>query len=62
MPYEAARVRVLIALACRQLGDHDSAEMELDAACWVFQELGAATDLAHAQSLTRKAPPSLPAG
>ncbi len=61
VPYEAARVRVLIALACRQLGDHDSAEMELDAACWVFQELGAATDLAHAQSLTRKAPPK-PAG
>ena len=36
-PYEAARVRVLIGLACRQLGDEDTAEMELDAARWVFR-------------------------
>ena len=41
-PYEAARVRVLIGLACRALGDEDTAEMELDAARWVFQQLGAA--------------------
>ena len=41
VPYEAARVRVLIGLACRELGDEDSAEMELDAARWVFQQLGA---------------------
>jgi tetratricopeptide (TPR) repeat protein len=27
-PYEAARVRVLIGLACRELGDEDGAEME----------------------------------
>ncbi len=31
-PYEAARVRVLAGLACRQLGDGVTAEMELDAA------------------------------
>ena len=31
-PYEAARARVLIGLACRELGDRDAAEMELDAA------------------------------
>ena len=31
-PYEAARVRVLIGLACRELGDEDTAAMELDAA------------------------------
>jgi len=41
-PYEAARTRVLVGLACRQLGDEDTAAMELDAARWVFQELGAA--------------------
>ena len=41
-PYEAARVRVLIGLACRALGDDDTAEMELDAARWVFRQLGAA--------------------
>lgn len=54
VPYEAARVRVLIGLACRQLGDEDSAQMELDAACWVFQQLGAAPDLARAEALTRQ--------
>jgi DNA-binding NarL/FixJ family response regulator len=58
VPYEAARVRVLIALACRQLGDADTAEMELDAACWAFDELGAAPDLARAQALSRTRPPS----
>ena len=36
-PYEAARARVLIGLACRALGDEDTAAMELDAARWVFQ-------------------------
>jgi len=43
-PYEAARVRVLMAQACRGLGDVDTAEMELHAARWVFQQLGAAPD------------------
>src|SRR3954469_1087831 len=32
VPYEAARVRVLVAAACRALGDEDSAAMEVDAA------------------------------
>ena len=40
-PYEAARAQVLIGLACRELGDRDAAEMELDAACLVFRQLGA---------------------
>jgi hypothetical protein len=31
-PYEAARARVLIGLACRELGDQDAAAMELAAA------------------------------
>ncbi|HEY6696469.1 MAG TPA: LuxR C-terminal-related transcriptional regulator [Solirubrobacteraceae bacterium] len=55
VPYEAARARVLIGLACRQLGDEESAEMELDAAQWVFGRLGAGPDVAHAQSLSGKA-------
>ena len=55
VPYEAARARVLIGLACRQLGDEDSAEMELDAARWIFGRLGAGPDVAHAQSLSGKA-------
>src|SRR6266542_4663893 len=34
-PYETARTRVLIGLACRALGDDDSAALELDAATGV---------------------------
>jgi DNA-binding CsgD family transcriptional regulator len=60
-PYEAARVRVLIGLACRQLGDQDGAAMELDAAGWVFRQLEAAPDLARVEALTRK-PAARPAG
>jgi DNA-binding CsgD family transcriptional regulator len=52
-PYEAAQVRVLIGLSCRKLGDEDTAEMELDAARWAFQQLGAAPDLARVQELSR---------
>ncbi len=51
-PYEAARSRVLVAQACRALGDEDSAEMELDAARWVFKQLGAAPDLARVANLS----------
>jgi DNA-binding CsgD family transcriptional regulator len=54
-PYEAARARVLIGLACRELGDEDAADMELDAARCVFQQLGAAPDLARVEALSRRA-------
>lgn len=50
-PYEAARARVLIGLACRELGDTDSAAMELDAARDVFEALGAVPDLARLKAL-----------
>ena len=50
-PFEAARIRVQIGLACRALGDGDSAEMEFDAARWVFEELGASPELARLDSL-----------
>ena len=45
--YEAARVRVLVAIACRALGDEDAATMELEAAGRVFSDLGAGPDLAR---------------
>jgi DNA-binding CsgD family transcriptional regulator/tetratricopeptide (TPR) repeat protein len=61
-PYEAARVRVLVGLACRQLGDEDTAAMELDAARWVFQELGAAPELARVEQLARAATPKAAGG
>jgi DNA-binding NarL/FixJ family response regulator len=51
-PYDAARVRVDVALACGALGDHDAATLELDAARAVFERLGAAPDLAHVDQLT----------
>jgi DNA-binding CsgD family transcriptional regulator len=46
-PYESARARELIGLACRSLGDEDSARLELEAARETFARLGAATDLAR---------------
>jgi ATP/maltotriose-dependent transcriptional regulator MalT len=45
IPYESARCRVLIARACRDLGDSETAKMEFNAAKWVFQQLGAVPDI-----------------
>ena len=44
-PHEVARVRLLIGVACRELGDRANAELEFEAARGVFAELGAASDL-----------------
>lgn len=57
VPYEAARVRVLVGLSCRALGDDDTAALELEAARGVFARLGAVPDLARIDSLARRAPP-----
>jgi DNA-binding CsgD family transcriptional regulator len=51
VPYEAARVRVLVGLGCRALGDEEAAAMELEAARTVFAQLGAAPDLARLEAL-----------
>jgi DNA-binding CsgD family transcriptional regulator len=61
-PYDAARTRVLIGLSLRALGDPDGAEMELDAARWVFQNLGAAPDLARVEGLSQTAAPKATGG
>jgi DNA-binding CsgD family transcriptional regulator len=55
-PYEVARVRVLIARACRALGDSETAAMEFEGAGRIFKELGALPDLAAID--TRPAAPS----
>jgi DNA-binding CsgD family transcriptional regulator/tetratricopeptide (TPR) repeat protein len=55
-PYAAARVRVLIGLACRALGDEDGADLEIDAARSAFARLGATPDLARIDSLMKGAP------
>jgi len=50
-PYEVARTRTLIALACRALADEDTAAMELDAALASFTTLGALPDVARVDAL-----------
>jgi DNA-binding NarL/FixJ family response regulator len=53
-PYEAARVRVLTAVACRSLGDDEAGNLELGAARAVLERLGAAQDLARVDSLRER--------
>jgi DNA-binding CsgD family transcriptional regulator len=55
-PYETARVRQLIALACDKVADVESADLEFDAACALFEQLGAAPDLARLHSLRKHRP------
>jgi DNA-binding CsgD family transcriptional regulator len=55
-PYEAARTRVLLGLACRRLGDDDAATLEWEAARTVFEELGAGPDRGRVDSLVTSAP------
>jgi DNA-binding CsgD family transcriptional regulator len=45
-PYIAAKIRVLLGRAYLALGDLDGAQLELDAARQVFEQLGAATAIA----------------
>lgn len=54
-PYEAARTRVLIGRACQALGDEDAFALEVDAARRIFEELGAAPDVASVDSLGGRA-------
>jgi DNA-binding CsgD family transcriptional regulator len=61
VPYEASRVRVLIGLAARQIGDEDTATIELEAARSTFQQLGARPDCARVEPLIQR-PPSKPNG
>jgi DNA-binding NarL/FixJ family response regulator len=53
-PHEAARVRVLVGLACQALGDEEAAAMELDTARTVFAQLGAAPDLERLKTLMER--------
>ena len=47
IPYEAARTHALIGRAYRELGDDDSADIQLEAARQAFKRLGAIPDLAR---------------
>ncbi|HEV3486326.1 MAG TPA: helix-turn-helix transcriptional regulator, partial [Vicinamibacterales bacterium] len=54
-PYDLARVRMLVGLACRALGDEDAAALELDAAREGFERLGAVPDVARVDALIPEA-------
>jgi DNA-binding NarL/FixJ family response regulator len=62
MPYEEAQARVLIAMALQHLGDHDSRDIELDAARQVFKRLGAAPALARISELIERSAPRAAGG
>jgi ATP/maltotriose-dependent transcriptional regulator MalT len=53
-PYIAARVRELLGLCCRALGDDDGGRLELDAARAVFEELGARLDVVRIDTVVRE--------
>jgi DNA-binding CsgD family transcriptional regulator len=59
-PYEGARTRMLLAEACRGLGDRETAELELDAARTTFSELGARPDAAQVEHARNPAPTPAP--
>jgi DNA-binding NarL/FixJ family response regulator len=50
--YDAARCRISLAMACRALGDEETAQLELDAARLTFEELGAGPDRGCVDRLT----------
>ena len=50
-PFETACVRVSMGIACRRLGDEDGAEIELEAARHVFEQLGAMPFVAMVEQL-----------
>lgn len=63
VPYEAARTRLHIGLACRALGDQETAHLEFDAAQSTFERLGAKPDQRRAERLLGKTTPTaLPGG
>jgi len=56
LPYEDARVRLLIARCCRMLGDEDTAALELDIARKIFTRLEAKPDFSHTWTMFDKVP------
>ncbi len=60
VPYDCARVRLLLAAAYRALGDGDGADLELAAAAEVFDRLGARPDAVAVAAL--RGVPALPGG
>jgi DNA-binding CsgD family transcriptional regulator len=61
-PYLGARIRLLVARAFLALGDADGVALEVDAARKVFEQLGAAPDLAAIEALGAVSRTRAPAG
>ncbi len=61
-PYEVARSRTLLARACREIGDLDTATFELDAARRAFERLGAAPDIRQVDELIDASPTAVVRG
>jgi DNA-binding NarL/FixJ family response regulator len=61
-PYETARTRTLVGLACRALRDEGTAVLELQAARDTFAQLGARPDVAQVDVLLRKVSSATPYG
>jgi DNA-binding NarL/FixJ family response regulator len=55
IPYEAARARALVGVACGALGDRESGVLDLEAAREAFAELGAEPDVVRVDGLLGRA-------
>jgi DNA-binding NarL/FixJ family response regulator len=62
VPYESARLRLLIAQASKQAGDEHTASSEFDAAKRAFEQLGAAHELKVLEASSGSIPAETPGG
>jgi DNA-binding CsgD family transcriptional regulator len=62
VPYEMARTRTAIGLACASVGDTTTADLEFEAARTVFAELGASPDVARLELLSGGGRKTAPGG
>jgi DNA-binding CsgD family transcriptional regulator/tetratricopeptide (TPR) repeat protein len=62
VPYESARLRLLIAQASKQAGDEHTATSEFDAARRSFEQLGAAHELKMLEALSGSTPAQVAGG
>ncbi len=62
LEYEQARTRVQIGVACRALGDEETAGLEFDTARQVFRSLGAEPDRVRLATILEPQTPGLPGG
>ena len=57
-PYELARLRTLLGIAYEQLGDHDGAQLEFEAAHDAYERLGAKSDAHRLLTLVSRPAPA----